>query len=258
MDVVQEQLIQAGIRFRQWMHDNIIHAARHFGLAITGPPRFGRQDRSIGAPVEKTLWLRVVSEEEQWAGDVLWTGNFAANAFTAVRKPYVLDVYEWEDWRRQRAELMTLMPGSPCSPAEALRLPDEWWSDLRRTTDVIAAMPTDRVNTDQAEVAGRIHQHFGNLVDPAVQRWETAHGDLRWANLMGPDFGLLDWKQWGRAPAGMDAATLLRDSLEVPEVAERVREVFADVLKTDAGHLYAVARQTMTAPPSTTSVSPVT
>jgi len=47
MDVVQEELIQAGIRFRQWMHDNIIHAAGHFGLAITGPPRFGRQDRLV-------------------------------------------------------------------------------------------------------------------------------------------------------------------------------------------------------------------
>ncbi|MET9626994.1 aminoglycoside phosphotransferase [Lentzea sp. NPDC006480] len=237
---MQEQLIQAGIRFRQWMHENLAHAAAHFGLAVTGPPRFGWQDRSIGAPVERTLWLRVVSEEEQWAGDALWTGNFAANAFTDVRKPYVLDVHEWEDWRRQRAELMTLMPGSP---AEALSLPDEWWTELRKTTDAIARTPTDRVNTDQAEVAGRIQQHYGNSVNPTVRRWETAHGDLRWANLRGPDFGLLDWKQWGRAPVGMDAATLLCDSQETPELAERVRDVFADVL--DAGRLaqlYVAAR----------------
>jgi hypothetical protein len=258
MDVVQEELVQAGIRFRQWMHENLAHAARHFGLTVVGPPKLGWMDRSIGAPVEGPLWLRVVSEEPQWVGDAFWTGNAAANAFAILSKPRVLDVYEWEDWRHQRAELMTLMPGSPCSPAEALHLPDEWWVELRRTTDAIAAMPTDRVNADQAEVSGRIHQHFGNSVNPAVHRWETAHGDLRWANLMGPGFGLLDWKQWGRAPAGMDAATLLCDSLEVPEVAERVREVFADVLDTDAGHLFAVARQTMTAPPSTTSVAPVT
>jgi hypothetical protein len=119
-------------------------------------------------------------------------------------------------------------------------------------------MPTDRVHTDQAEVSDMIQQHFGNSVNHRVHQWKTVHGDLRWANLMGPDFGLLGWKQWGRAPAGMDPATLLCDSLEVPEVAERVREVFADVLDNDAGHLYAVARQTMTAPPSTTSVSPVT
>lgn len=219
------------------MHDNLAHAANHFGLTIAGPPKLGRQDRSIGAPVEGTLWLRVVSEEKQWVGDTFWTGNLAANAFAALRKPYVLDVYEWEEWRQQRAELMTLMPGSSCSPIEALHLPDEWWVDLRKTTDAIAAIPTDRVNTDQAEVTGRIQQHFGDLVNPTVHRWETAHGDLRWANLAGPDFGLLDWKQWGRAPTGMDAATLLCDSLEVPEVAERVRDVFADVLDTDAGQL---------------------
>ncbi|WP_052685164.1 hypothetical protein [Lentzea aerocolonigenes] len=232
---MHEQLVQAGIRFRQWMLGNLAHAAGHFGLALIGPPEFGWLDRSIGAPVEGTRWLRVVSEEEQWVGDACWTGNLAANVFDALRKPYVLDVCEWDDWRRVRAELMTLMPGEPCSPAEALRLPDEWWIDLRKTTDAIAAMPTDRFSTDQAEVAGRIQQHYGNSVNPAVRHWETAHGDLRWANLRGPDFGLLDWKQWGRAPVGMDAATLLCDSFAVPELAERVRDVFADVL--DAGRL---------------------
>lgn len=237
MDVVHEQLVQAGIRFRQWMHDNLAHAANRFDLAIIGVPRFGWMDRSIGAPVEGALWLRVVSEEKQWVGDAFWTGNLAANAFAALRKPYVLDVCEWEEWRHLRAELMTLMPGEPCSPTKALHLPDEWWVDLRKTTDAIAAMPTDRVNTDQAEVTGRIQQHFGDSADPTVHRWETAHGDLRWANLVGPDFGLLDWKQWGRAPAGMDAATLLCDSLEVPEVTERVRDVFADVLDNEAGQL---------------------
>ena len=242
---VQEQLIQAGIRFRQWMHDNLVHAARHFGLAVVGQPRLGWMDRSIGAPVEGTLWLRVVSEEKQWAGDSFWTGNLAANAFAALRKPYVLDVHEWEERRRQRAELMTLVPGSPCSPTEALRLPDEWWIDLRKTTDVIAAMPTDRVNTDQGEVTGRIQHNYGNSVNPAVRQWETVHGKLHWANLMGPDFGLLDWEQWGRAPAGTDAATLLCDSLAVPELAERVRDVFADVLDSDAGQfaqLYVATR----------------
>jgi hypothetical protein len=62
---------------------------------------------------------------------------------------------------------------------------------------------------------------------------------------VGPDFGLLDWEQWGRAPAGTDAATLLADSLVVPELAERVRDVFGDVLDSDAGQLaqlYVAAR----------------
>jgi hypothetical protein len=77
---------------------------------------------------------------------------------------------------------MTMVPGEPCSPTGALRLPDEWWVDLRKTTDVIAAMPTDRVNTDQGQVSGRILHHYGNSVNPIVRRWETVHGKLHWAN----------------------------------------------------------------------------
>ncbi|MEV6241920.1 aminoglycoside phosphotransferase [Lentzea sp. NPDC051838] len=234
---MHEKLVQIGIRFRQWMHDNLTHAATHFGLTVTGPPRHGWMDRSISAPTEGALWLRVVSEDQHWSGDDIWTGNQAANALAGLPKPYVLDVYEWTNWQHQRAELMTLLPGTPCTPTDALHLTDDWWLNLRKTMDTIAATPTDRVNTAQAEVTGRIQHHFGDAAVHKVHQWETAHGDLRWAHLMGPDFGLLDWKQWGRAPAGTDAATLLHDSLAVPELAERVREVFADVLNTDAGQL---------------------
>lgn len=245
-------LREADARFRQWMHENLNHAADHFGLTVTEPPRLGRLDRSIGAPVQATgrrLWLRVVSEDEQWTGGESWTGNLDANVFTRLSKPRVLDVYEWEEWRRQRAELMTLAPGSPCSPTETLRhaidLPDQWWTELRTTIGVVAATPTDRINADQALVTGRIQQYFGNSVNPVVRHWETVHGDLHWANLMAPDFGLLDWELWGRGPAGTDAATLLCHSLLQPDAAERVRDTFADVLNSDAGQLarlYAAAR----------------
>lgn len=49
----------------------------------------------------------------------------------------------------------------------------------------------------------------------------------------------------GPSPAGTDAATLLCYSLLVPEVAETVRELFADSLDTATGRvaqLYVVAR----------------
>ncbi len=245
-------LSEADARFRQWMHENLSHAADHFGLTVAGQAQLGWLDRSISAPVQalgRQLWLRVVSEDEQWTGGDFWTGNLDANVFANLPKPQVLDVYEWEEWRQQRAELMTLAPGSPCSPTDALRhaldLPDQWWTELRRTIEAIAATPTDRVNTDQALVTGRIQQHFGNSVNPVVRQWETVHGDLHWANLMGPDFGLLDWELWGRGPVGTDAATLLCYSLLVPDTAERVRDTFADVLNTDAGQLaqlYVAAR----------------
>jgi hypothetical protein len=245
-------LSEADARFRQWMHENLSHAADHFGLTIAGQARYGWLDRSVSAAVhasDRQLWLRVVSEDKQWTDGDFWTGNLDANVFATLPKPHVLDVYEWEEWRQQRAELMTLAPGSACSPTDTLRhaidLPDRWWTDLRRTIEVIAATPTDRVHADQALVTGRIQQHFGNSVNPVVCHWETVHGDLHWANLMGPDFGLLDWELWGRGPAGTDAATLYCYSLLVPDTAERVRDTFAHVLATDAGQLalfYVAAR----------------
>ena len=189
--------------------------------------------------------------------------------FATLPKPHVLDVYEWEEWRQQRAELMTLAPGSPCSPTDTLRhapdLPDRWWTQLRRTIEAVAATPTDRVHSDQALVTGRIQQHFGNSVNPVVHQWETVHGNLHWANLMGPDFGLLDWELWGRGPAGTDAPTLYCYSLLVPDTAERVRDTFAHVLDTDAGQLalfYVTARllhlvsRPQTASPSGDRASP--
>ena len=176
------------------------------------------------------------------------TGNLDANVFTGLSKPRVLDVYEWEEGRRQRAEMMTLLQGSPCSntdaPRRPIELPDTWWSELRQAVDTVAATPTNRVNADQELVSKRIRQRFESM-SPVVTRWETVHGDLRWANLISPEFGLLDWELWGRGPAGTDAATLRCYSLLVPETAERVRAVSGDLLDTEAGRLaqlYVVSR----------------
>jgi hypothetical protein len=243
---------EADARFRQWMRDNLDRAAEHFGVVVTGEPLLGWLDRSISAPVHDRgvdYWLRVVSEDKQWTGGDFWTGNLDANMFLDLAKPRVLDFFEWEEWRQQRAELMTRLPGNPCSPTDVLRaevaLSDSWWAELRRTVDTVAATPTHRINADQDKVTDRIRQRFGDDVDPTVTEWETVHGDLHWANLLGPEFGLLDWEWWGRGPRGTDAATLLCYSLLVPEVAERVHALFADVLDTTAGRLaqlYAVAR----------------
>ncbi|MEV0681682.1 aminoglycoside phosphotransferase [Actinosynnema sp. NPDC050436] len=239
-------------RFREWMRDNLARAAAHFGLVVTGEPRLGWLNRSISAPVRKgdaRYWLRVVSEDRQWTDADFWTGNLDANALTDLAKPCVLDVVEWEEWRQQRAEVMTRMPGVPCSPTDALRteieLTDEWWAELRHTTDAVATTPTGRVNTSQDKITERLVQRFGNAVDPTVHEWETVHGDVHWANLLRPRFGLVDWEWWGRGPSGTDAATLLCYSLLTSKIAQRVHAVYADVLDTDAGRvaqLYIVAR----------------
>ncbi|MGH3620236.1 MAG: aminoglycoside phosphotransferase [Sciscionella sp.] len=201
---------------------------------------------SISVPTQRrnqTHWLRVVSEEPQWLPGDFWTGNSDANVFVGLAKPRVLDTTEWDEqgWRRVRAEVMTRMPGHPCSPTDVLRapldLPVTWWAQLRRTIGAIGSTPTTRFNVDQDKITRRVRAAFGDRVELRIDRWETVHGDLHWSNLLAPEFGLVDWEMWGRGPAGTDAATLYCYSLLVPAMAHRVREVFADVLDMPAGRL---------------------
>ncbi len=240
--------------FRNFMRHNIARAADSLDVAVTGATIFGWRLRSIGAPATGrygACWLRVVSEEPQWAQGYAWTGNLDANSIADVAKPRVLDVFEWSerDWRDQRAEVMTLVPGAPCSGTDVLRsdpdLSEAWLADLRRSLDTLALTSTERMHADQERVTERIRGRFGGAVDTTVTQWATVHGDVHWSNLMRPGFGVVDWELWGRGPAGTDAATLLCHSLLVPEVAETVRTLFADVLDTPTGRvaqLYVVAR----------------
>ncbi|MET9226137.1 phosphotransferase [Lentzea sp. NPDC003310] len=242
----------ADTQYREWMLENLHQAADHFGLIVISQPRYGWLDRSVGALAhrgEANYWLRVVSENKRWTGGAFWTGNLDSNVFTGLMKPRVLDVYEWEEVRHQRAEVMTVVAGSPCSRTDALRqvidLPDRWWEELRRTLEVVSNTRTDRVSIPQDLVAERIQQRFGTIVDTNVTAWATVHGDLHWNNLMQPEFGLLDWEMWGTGPAGTDVATLLCYSLLVPSAVEQIRANFGDALDSEAGRvaqLYAASR----------------
>jgi hypothetical protein len=229
--------------FTAWQRGNLAHAAELFGLAVRGEPVFGWRLRSVGAPAtgpDGTRWLRVVSDYPEFACGDGWTGNLDANTLTGLTTPRVLDTAEWDDdGRRQRAEVMTLLPGQVISPADVLHqaaaLPERWWAELRRTLDALRATPTRRVHADQDRITGRAQAALGR--DLPIRRWETVHGDLHWNNLHVDPFGLVDWELWGRGPAGTDAASLYCHSLLVPDVAERVWAVFADVLDTIDGRL---------------------
>jgi hypothetical protein len=252
--LVPEPPADADAVFRNFQRHNLGRAADHFRLTITGMPSFGWRLRSISAPAVGSAgecWLRVVSEEPQWAQGDGWTGNVDANLITGLSKPRVLDVHEWPegDWRAQRAEVMTRAVGEPCSATDVLRAPldvsTDWWADLRRCFGVLAATPTSRTYADQDRVTERIRYRFGDAADTTIRQWATAHGDVHWSNLMRPHLVLLDWELWGRGPAGTDAASLLCHSLLAPEIAERVHTTFADVLDSSTGRvaqLYVVAR----------------
>lgn len=238
--------------WRNWMTDVLSATAERFDLVIAGPPAWGWRDRSVGVPAEQSdgpRWLRVVTEAHQWAHGDWWTGNIDANVITDVAKPAVLDSAEWEEGpRRIRAEVMTLVPGCPCSTTDMLtaepELPAKWWPDLRRSLRIVSAVQTSRECVDAAQLADRIRR-FGTEPDLSAVKWETVHGDLHWANLMRPKLAILDWEWWGRGPAGLDAATLYCYSLARPATTRRVLETFRDVLSGPQGttaQLYACAR----------------
>ncbi|WP_234347312.1 aminoglycoside phosphotransferase family protein [Streptomyces specialis] len=245
-------IAEADRRFRVWMCGNLERAAEHFGLTVVAEPVHGWRDRSIGAAAQGpdgSRWLRVVSEQTRWAQGHAWTGNADANQIHGLSKPRVLGVHEWAegDWRRQRAEVMTSLPGAPCSPTDTARsdprLSEDWWNGLHHSLRRLAATPTRRVSTDQDKVDRRVRAAFGDQAEVRIQRWETVHGDLHWSNLLSP-LGFLDWELWGRGPAGTDAATLYCYSLPVPGLARKVRDHFP-VLGTPDGRraqLYVAAR----------------
>ncbi|MGH3516659.1 MAG: aminoglycoside phosphotransferase [Haloechinothrix sp.] len=232
--------------FREWMRGHVARAADHFALTITGESAFGWCLRSISvraSGADGPCWLRVGSEQECWLTDPVladfWTGNLDANVISGVAKPRVLDSIEWAEpdrKRRVRADLMTFLPGRPCSPTDVLRsepgLPGAWWDELRRSIDAIRTTSTARF-ADHSRTGSRTSEVFG--IELPVEKWETVHGDLHWNNVFGPDFGLIDWEMWGTGPAGTDAATLHAFGLLVPEIARKVYDVFADVLGTPAG-----------------------
>jgi len=211
-------------------------------------------DNAIGARATRAndeFWLRVVSEEPEWARGHSWTGNLDANTLIGIAKPRVLDILEWSehDWRNQRAELLTALTGAACSSTDVLRQPPQvaasWWSALTASLNLLGAVRTQRVHADQDRVTARIHERFGTTVVTKVDTWTTAHGDFHWANLMTPDFAILDWELWGTAPSGTDEASLLCHSLLVPETANRVRATFNHLLDTPTGRiaqLYVAAR----------------
>lgn len=240
-------------RHRSHMRRLLTDAADRFRLTLDGTPVFGWRDRSIGARAHGTqgkYWVRVVTEHHRWAMGDFWTGNADSRAVAGVPKPEVIDMEEWDDASdRVRAELMNLMPGHVCSTTseihEAPPVSASWWEELRTSLGRVAVTSTERVAVGQESVTRRLSVFFGDAVDPTVREWSTAHADLHWNNLLAPELGMVDWEGWGRAPVGLDAATLYCHSLLVPDTAACVRAAFGDQLASPDGvrsQLYVIAR----------------
>ncbi|WP_432131703.1 phosphotransferase [Streptomyces tendae] len=113
-----------------------------------------------------------------------------------------------------------------------------WWSNLRTALARLSTVHTDRTAVRQAYLDRALPKYLAFLDGPVPtvpRAWSTAHGDLHWANLTGPELGILDWEGWGTAPASYDAALLHAYSVGTPRAAERVRHELAAVLDSESG-----------------------
>ncbi|MFB7776223.1 hypothetical protein [Streptomyces bauhiniae] len=209
-------------------------------------PSSGAGPGALSAPPARTAtgrpaWLRLTSAPADTAGGKLWEGAAAAERALGDlggRRPALLGLHDTtEDGTAYRAELSARLdvPVLSATPDlhQDLDLPAGWWTDLGAALAAVAATPTDRVAV-RTQYMDRAIPQFVGIPAPAAPHWTTAHADLHWANLTGPELRILDWEGWGTAPAGFDAAMLYAYSLTRPATAARVRVAFPILGSRDA------------------------
>lgn len=266
MSTEVDDIEQAVEERRVWLASQLADAAPRLGLGPVGEVVNTYDMRSAGSIArdgDRDVWLRVVVEDEDYQPACRWDGNIEANAIHGIPKPHVLRWLDWQNTdgylagRRLRGEVMTLAPGTTVAPGGVLhddpRLPETWWRDLGAALDTLAAFPINR-DDELGAVRYTINgarQHFDVALEAEAftdLTWATAHADLHWGNLRGPDLCVLDWESWRPAPAGYDVATLYCNSLPHPPTAHRVRAM--PVLNTRDGQfalLSAICRYLNTA-----------
>lgn len=222
-----------------------------------------RKRRSIGLRTMRGTWVRIEARPADRITGQGWNGVECASVLRGVAKPAWLQAVSWSDaaqglmWRADEIELIT---SPPIKPGGTLKvdpnLSGQWWATLTSSLSALAGHMTTRVATPtmqpigQDRVSSTIHEVFPD-VDTTVDEWRVAHGDLFWTNVTAPECVLLDWKDWGMAPRGYDAASLWYSSLAVPTLAERVYRELRSELDTRSGLLSQLmyCAGSITAPP---------
>ncbi|MEU2870554.1 hypothetical protein ABZ769_15320 [Streptomyces olivoreticuli] len=211
-----------------------------------------RKRRSVGARTDRHTWVRIERRGFDRIGAQGWNGPEAAAVLAGVAMPRWFAGSAWRErdepvmWRADEFELITSAPVGAALVTEDPGLPDGWWAALNVSLDALAGQWTPRIATPDTETATQdlvtatLRETFPDLSDTSVGEWATAHADLTWANIMGPEFCLIDWEDWGTAPRGLDAATLWGNSLAVPALAERVWQERRQDLESRTGRLMAL------------------
>ncbi|MFJ8842421.1 hypothetical protein ACIRFF_05900 [Streptomyces cyaneofuscatus] len=212
-----------------------------------------RKRRSVGGRTDRSTWVRVERRSFRRIETQGVNGPETAAVLRGVAMPRWHSGLSWRDenepvmWRADETALAVAPPvGQAALAIEDPRLPDAWWAGLNASLDALAAQRTPRVATPDTEsitqdlVDTTIRQVFPGAPDLTVDEWASAHADLTWANVTGPEFCIIDWEDWGMAPRGLDAATLWGNALAVPTLAERVLAARRPDLESRSGRLMAL------------------
>lgn len=217
-----------------------------------GGDAWGWRGRTLGRTVltaEGPAWLRIICAAPDQVVDLFWNGNIQAEARLprSIPRPRLRAWREWDDQQWvYRGELFEHMSQRPMATSAAVAVPPEpprrWWMALRSALDDIAAVDTNRIAIQQGFLDWVMPRSLGTPIDTlAPASWVTAHGDLHYANLCGPNLYLLDWEGWGTAPRAYDAAMLHSYSLLVPAAADRVWRELEHILNTPDGRFAELA-----------------
>jgi hypothetical protein len=206
--------------------------------------------RSIGFRSDRETWIRVECRGLEKLDGQGW-GLEAATLLRDVRRPDWYAGVSWLDTARQvmwRADETALVEETPVGRSSSAGiLTGEWWATLDASLDALAAHQTTRFATPDCEPLSqeRIDAAISKVfpgIDTAIGEYTTAHADLNWANVTGPELWILDWEDWGAAPRGLDAANLWFSSLRQPTVAEKIREHRRVDLESRTGKIMALWR----------------
>lgn len=209
-----------------------------------------RKRRSLGGRTERGTWVRIERRGFERIGPQGWNGTEAAAVLQGVAMPEWYQGLAWREpgepvmWRADELELIpSPSVGKGALVLEDPGLPDAWWEALNASLDALASQQTPRIATPdtvtitQEQVTQTLGAVFPGVADTRIERWTPAHADLTWANVMGPEFSLIDWEDWGMAPWGLDAATLWGNALAVPGLSERVHQERRTDLESRDGKL---------------------
>lgn len=225
--------------------DVLGEAERALGHTVQpGTVSHGNGAETAGFASDVGTWIRIQWRRCHAFSEQAWTGSEAASTLSGVMRPELLRAFRWVDAERNvvwRAEEMALVTSAVVAPRGSVssdpRPSDEWWESLRTSLSALAEHSTSRVGMSQEHLSRRIAEIYGDAIDTTVTDWATAHADLHWGNLTAPECWILDWEDWGKAPRGLDAATLWGFSLGVPTLAARIEREFATDLAGRSGKL---------------------